>query len=370
MDQFAEYYFENTQAKAEAKTWGWIFTSGLFHAGLAFGILTMTIDVAMPEKPQPIEFEVSQSNPSEAVQSQAPMPEIKQEVAELPAPAAKPLANEVVVKPVPKTLPTKRAVSRPAPQAKRQLMVQTESPVVVKPQDEKLDDSELQDSINKSTLVSSVEPMKDGDVDEDLDKVDRQNQVDLETVKSDLDKETEKVEKEQQEKIAVIEEQQKEEAKNLEALAAQKKQEREAAEKAYVENVLAQQRAAEKAAAEAKQKGSHTEATNFAEVRALEDLRQMPGNKKPQYDSDDRLAQRQGEVAFLAYVSKEGQVTQFKLVKSTGHRSLDLKTLKAVQGWRFYPGQEGWVEIPFKWDLKGGPQEMPATLRRKISRNN
>src|SRR4051794_23696418 len=107
MDHFAEYYVENTQAKAEAKTWGWIFTSSLFHAGLAFAILTMTIDVAMPEKPKPIEFEIAPSNPAEAIQSQAPAPEIKQEVAELPAaksaPAkaelAKPPENEIAAPP-------------------------------------------------------------------------------------------------------------------------------------------------------------------------------------------------------------------------------------------------------------------------------
>jgi TonB family protein len=91
----------------------------------------------------------------------------------------------------------------------------------------------------------------------------------------------------------------------------------------------------------------------------------MPGNQRPQYDAQDRLNQRQGEVAFLAYVSREGSIVNFKMTKSSGHRELDAKTLKAIKNWRFYPGQEGWVEIPFKWDLKGGPQEMPTTLRRR-----
>ena len=91
----------------------------------------------------------------------------------------------------------------------------------------------------------------------------------------------------------------------------------------------------------------------------------MPGNQRPQYDAEDRLHQRQGEVAFLAYVSRDGSVVSYKMMKSSGHRELDAKTLKAIKGWKFYPGQEGWVEIPFKWDLKGGPQEMPTTLRRR-----
>jgi TonB family protein len=104
-------------------------------------------------------------------------------------------------------------------------------------------------------------------------------------------------------------------------------------------------------------------------VRSLEQLKQIPGNKRPRYDSEDRLKGRQGMVAFLAYISKDGRPTQFKLVQSSGHKNLDLKTLAAIKTWKFYPGQEGWVEIPIKWDLRGGPQEAPATLRRSYSKN-
>lgn len=103
------------------------------------------------------------------------------------------------------------------------------------------------------------------------------------------------------------------------------------------------------------------------QVRALEELKQMPGNQKPQYDSEDRLAGRQGDVIFRAYVSTEGMPTDFKMVRSSGHRSLDYKTLKAIKSWKFYPGQEGWVEIPFRWDLKGGPKQIGGTLRTKVS---
>ncbi|MNT35500.1 hypothetical protein D3C72_1715310 [compost metagenome] len=66
---------------------------------------------------------------------------------------------------------------------------------------------------------------------------------------------------------------------------------------------------------------------------------------------------------FYAYISKEGQPTQFRMVKSTGFRNLDGKTLVALKKWRFYPGQEGWVELPFRWDLKGGAQEDGGRLR-------
>lgn len=99
-------------------------------------------------------------------------------------------------------------------------------------------------------------------------------------------------------------------------------------------------------------------------VRALGELRQMAGNPRPQYDSQDRLQQRKGLVSFLAYVTKEGQLKDFKMLQSTGFRELDLKTLKTLKSWKFYPGQEGLVEIPIQWDLVGGPKEAETTLRR------
>lgn len=102
-------------------------------------------------------------------------------------------------------------------------------------------------------------------------------------------------------------------------------------------------------------------------IRSLDQLRQMPGNPRPQYDREERRRGDQGEVAFVAYISKEGTPTQFKLMKSTGYRNLDAKTLAALKKWRFYPGQEGWVELPFRWDLKGGVQEDGGLLRRAVS---
>ncbi|MFZ3231817.1 MAG: TonB family protein [Pseudobdellovibrio sp.] len=99
-------------------------------------------------------------------------------------------------------------------------------------------------------------------------------------------------------------------------------------------------------------------------VRSLDQLRQVPGNPKPQYSVDERLRREQGMVAFYAYITKGGQPSKFRIMQSTGFRNLDGKTLMALKKWKFYPGQEGWVEIPFKWDIKGGVQEIPTLLRR------
>ncbi|MFZ4404930.1 MAG: energy transducer TonB, partial [Pseudobdellovibrionaceae bacterium] len=100
-------------------------------------------------------------------------------------------------------------------------------------------------------------------------------------------------------------------------------------------------------------------------ARALNQIRQKPGNPLPQYSREERLQRQSGKAIFVAFINADGGISQFKLVQSTGYRSLDSKTLQALKKWKFYPGQEGWVELPFIWDLKGGVQEMPTLLRVK-----
>jgi TonB family protein len=106
------------------------------------------------------------------------------------------------------------------------------------------------------------------------------------------------------------------------------------------------------------------------ELRSLAQLRQMPGNPKPMYEPKERRLGHNGNVIFKAFVTQDGRLSNFQLLQSTGHKNLDFKTLKALKQWKFYPGQEGWVELPFKWDLKGGPQEMPTQLRRRVGQNS
>lgn len=99
-------------------------------------------------------------------------------------------------------------------------------------------------------------------------------------------------------------------------------------------------------------------------IRTLEQLKQMPGNQRPQYGSDDRYKNREGIVSFVAYVGNDGVIQKMLLKKTTGHRTLDAKALAAIKHWKFYPGQEGWVEIPFNWSLKGAPELKGPILRR------
>ncbi len=110
--------------------------------------------------------------------------------------------------------------------------------------------------------------------------------------------------------------------------------------------------------------GERNDANGF--VRSLADLRQMPGNPKPRYSVDERLRGDQGRVVFHAYVNQNGQLGGFRMIQSSGYQGLDKKTLAAIQKWRFYPGQAGWVELPFDWSLQGGPQEISPLMKKKI----
>lgn len=138
---------------------------------------------------------------------------------------------------------------------------------------------------------------------------------------------------------------------------------------------VAQMRAAENAAAverAAREKVASERAARISGspngVRSIDQLRQLPGNPKPNYSTEERLKRQQGRVIFQAYVTKEGALTSFRLVTSTGYKNLDGKTLAALKKWRFYPGQQGWVEIPQVWTLKGDVEQMPTTLRRQVSK--
>lgn len=194
---------------------------------------------------------------------------------------------------------------------------------------------------------------------------DRSNAAALAAEKSELDKETKMISDEQDQALQALENDNKAKARAMESALTATRTKNAAA--------LAQAKAAEQAAAQkAAKDAALTENSNNAgdtagdpdSVRTLDQLKQIPGNPKPQYSNDERLRREQGLVAFHAYISKAGQPVEFKITKSTGYRNLDGKTLAALKKWKFYPGQEGWVEIPFKWDIKGGVQEMPTLLRR------
>lgn len=369
-------------AQSEARTYSFMTMSTVIHVAMAVGIMFLQVQVNEPKEITQVEI-MSDSAPLVHL-SDSPATPQPQEVSHAPvvAETAKPETSEEELAPAPVAVPAPapkavKAPSRPAPKAIPALL-----PVV--------ENTDLE-----STVAETQSELSEEDIADDLSQVDQEENTKLAAVHEDLSKEADEEMKEQEAKLLAIQKQNEAESQKMaqenaakraqekkelaerkaaaiaaaqaarEAELARQAQEAQAAKQAEEARLQAERQAAAAPAAVAASQQASGNGGNGNEIRALEDLRQMPGNQRPQYDAQDRLHQRQGEVAFLAYVSREGSVVNFKMMKSSGHRELDAKTLKAIKNWKFYPGQEGWVEIPFKWDLKGGPQEMPTTLRRR-----
>jgi len=374
---------------------------------------TITIEIQDVSKPLAASPAPAIPQAAKAVKAAAPIPVIAQSPsakAVAPAPQAKASQTDEITEPVIKLKPIVAAKPVPAPKAATSpkasanakmksasqaapaksispIQAQSfakESPVVIPAVPETLDD--IQSPPLDESASSAVDPKMaaaalDQDVENDFKKVDHDSEALVEKESRQLGAMTENLEKETQDNLDSAEAAAKAEALALQKANAQRRQQEAqaiAAAKAAEDEASARAEAA--ADARAAQEGAATAlAANNAgsgsaagssgpaasgEVRSLQDLKQKPGNPKPSYDNVERLRGDNGEVVFWAYITKDGSTSQFKIVKSTGHRNLDFKTLKALKKWKFYPGQEGWVEMPFKWDLQGGPREMPTLLRR------
>ncbi len=86
--------------------------------------------------------------------------------------------------------------------------------------------------------------------------------------------------------------------------------------------------------------------------RAYED------NARPQYPRIARRRGYEGVVILKALVSREGEVLEIRVLKTSGHSILDEEAIQAVQKYRFEPGKEDgvntdmWVNIPIRFQLK------------------
>ncbi len=100
------------------------------------------------------------------------------------------------------------------------------------------------------------------------------------------------------------------------------------------------------------------------------ELKAMPGNKDPEYSSGDRLARRQGEVKFMAEVAVDGSISNIRILKSSGHRTLDLAAYSAFRNYRYHPGQQSYVVKSFVFTLKGPAQVLPSRLGTRTQAAN
>ncbi|MNJ91193.1 Gram-negative bacterial tonB protein [compost metagenome] len=375
-----------------------------------------TITIEIEEPPQILPPRGAYVQPTQGGTPEQVLPQElpAKEVAVTPAPAVKqeaskaddvivaaPKAPEEKVAPLPAKAPkaaaTAKAKAAPAAAAPAKSSVAAKTTFKAVPAT--IDDLDAPTLDEGALAAATVKSSLDEDFNEDFSNVDHSQKAALANEKAKMDSMAATMAADQEEELNALAQANQAEA---EQLAAAKESLRERNAKAIAAAVASENAAAERAAAArraqeeadaraaaqaaalaranqmasgngngAGNNGSPTHGTQVAGVpqgvRSLDQLRQMPGNPRPTYDAVERRQGHAGNVAFLAYISKEGTPTHFKQLKSTGYENLDAKTLNALKKWRFYPGQEGWVELPFKWDLKGGAQEDGGLLRRAVS---
>ncbi len=257
---------------------------------------------------------------------------------------------------------------------------------------ETIEDIQAEQLDMDTVSVAQLGAMGDDELESEFKNVDKKSAAALRAQKSAMDAEAKIISDEQDQALAAIENENKAQAramndslkatrtKNAATLAQVKASEQAAAERA-ARDESDRRKAAAVAAANARGTGEQgrgmgesgadqtakVAAGSPDAVRSVDSLRQVPGNPKPQYATDERLRREQGKVVFHAFVTAQGTLENFKLVQSTGYRNLDGKSLSALKKWKFYPGQQGWVEIPQVWNLKGDIEKMPTLLRRQVS---
>jgi|GEM_PF-820564 TonB family C-terminal domain len=406
-----------------------LFTLAFASFPLVNDLKTETVTIELQDSSDPIPMPVQQLAKGEevpATQGSTPQLPAKEDLAEQPEPSemapikaqapAQKIASEDLK--LPKAAPiTKPAVAQAAKPAAAPVAKTTMAAVPATIED--IQDPELEKGEIAEQSVAA--PLAD-DLDEDLEKVNHAQAAALSKEKEQMDQMAAAVASEQDEtlnsvaneaaaedaKLAAMNENLKK--KNADSIAkaqAAERAEKEANDRAEQEAAAAQAAATQKARDEAAGRAAAAQAASLAAakahakeqaakagsgegdgsgagnsgdttessklagaptgVRSLEQLRQKPGNPRPMYSPQERLLGQKGDVGYLAYITKEGVPTQFRLIKSTGHQNLDSKTLTALKKWKFYPGQEGWVELPFKWDLKGETQEAGGLLRNSVS---
>lgn len=99
------------------------------------------------------------------------------------------------------------------------------------------------------------------------------------------------------------------------------------------------------------------------QIRDARTLKQSPGNIPPEYPTVDRKNKKEGTTILLAYVTADGKINNIKIEKASGSKTLDASSFKAFANFKFFPGQEGWVRMPFKFEIKGQTESFGGFLR-------
>lgn len=380
---------------AESKTPRFVVLSSVLHAALLSSVMLLSPLFETP-KAETITIEIADDSPAPIPRGSQVAETLGEKAPVAPSAAAprEEIAAGDVVVPAAKMKPAKSAArkatkapsARTAPRAAKTTAVAAvkpvvaESPVEVPEEINKLDAPEL----DENQFDAAVAPeFNEGELDRTFAKVDHANEKGLKALTEEISQDADSLSQEQDSALDEMDRENREEAQRLAAKADALKQKNAAliaqarAQEGAAREAAARAAAARKAAQQGQgQNGPGAGARGQAVtglaagspqgggVRDISQLRQMPGNPRPSYNSQERYKGHQGEVVYLAYITKSGLPTEFRQLRSTGYANLDEKTLAALRKWKFYPGQEGWVQIPFKWDLKGGAQETSALARR------
>lgn len=80
--------------------------------------------------------------------------------------------------------------------------------------------------------------------------------------------------------------------------------------------------------------------------------------RPPDYPPSARTRGQQGEALVRILVGTDGQASQVRIERSSGHSILDRAALLAVRGWRFHPARvdgiarEAWIVVPINFSLE------------------
>ncbi len=99
-------------------------------------------------------------------------------------------------------------------------------------------------------------------------------------------------------------------------------------------------------AVSAEVQGRVTYATS-AEVLAM-----FPKKYTPSYPYEARRARLQGSGVFRMYIDENGVVTQIGVLKSTGHKLLDVNASYGLIHWRAKPGRRREVDMPVTFTME------------------
>lgn len=346
------------------------FMSVVLHVGLFVAALLVTPPLLEKLEDKEITVEIIETPPVvSAIDAGAP---VKVEAAPLKASSiAEAKLDEEIKAPKSKPVkaPSKKSVQTATLRTPKVAAVASRGKSTPQPTragvPETLEDIQAPDLDFEGVDVARVGSLNENELDNEFQKVDAKSEASLSAQKAEMDNDLKSVTAEADQEFSNLENENKQSAQVMsESLNATRT--KNAAILAKIKAGEAAE-AARNARLAGLAKAAADKAAAAGRVRALENLRQLNGNPKPQYSMDERFRKEQGTVVFQAFVTNQGSLKDFKLVRSTGFKNLDGKTLAALKKWRFYPGQEGWVEIPQTWNIKGEAEEMPATLRRKIS---